>query len=396
MIPYLSLLLLVLTLVAPVGPALRANSQTTEKQSSKMKVTPLSDREKRGLRGPVKSCGEEHTYLGTTIREGRQQLGVKSWNMTEYDLEGRVVSTRWSNSDGSEFVTQYTYDLSGRLLKMSQGNETEKLAETVYSYGDDGRLLKVTNSRTADNPVVFRYDDHGSKTKVQASRAADYRPNLASNADALFESADTPPNLPGGGTATTIYDEQDRPVEVQVRDANGELVSRALRTYDAEGRVAEEKDVLQSPEMLIPAEQRAKILQAAREQGEPPEEVLKQLRAQLTTLMGGQSGVVSVSHEYDSQGRIKQTRRRVFNREQQIDITYNQQGDKLLEITRESALFGENPDATAPLRPTYSEVRYSYKYDERGNWTEQAVSYRSSPDDTFGPPTVTTRTLTHY
>ncbi len=65
-----------------------------------MKATPLSDREKRDLRGPVKSCREEHTYLGTTIREGRQQLGVKSWNMTEYDLEDRVVSTRWSNSDG--------------------------------------------------------------------------------------------------------------------------------------------------------------------------------------------------------------------------------------------------------------------------------------------------------
>jgi YD repeat-containing protein len=361
-----------------------------------MKVTHLSDREKQGLRGPVKSCREEHTYPGTEDSEGRQRPAVKLWSVTDYDPEGRVASIRSSNSDGSEFVTRYAYDLSGRLLKMSQGNETERSAETVYSYRGDGRLLNITNSRTADNPVVFRYDEHGTKTKVQASRAADYRPNVATNADALLESADRPPNLPGGGTAVTIYDKQDRLVEVQVHDANGELVNRTLRTYDADGRITEEKDVLQSPEMLIPPEHRAKILQEAREQGEPPEEVLKELRAQLTKLMGGQSGVVSVSHEYDSQGRTKQTRRRIFNREQQIDITYNQQGDKSLEITRESALPGENPDATGPPLPSYSEGHFSYKYDERGNWTEQAVSYRLSPDGTFRPSTVTTRTLTYY
>jgi YD repeat-containing protein len=177
----------------------------------KMKVTHLSDREKQGLRGPVKSCREEHTYPGTEDSEGRQRPAVKLWSVTDYDPEGRVASIRSSNSDGSEFVTRYAYDLSGRLLKMSQGNETERSAETVYSYGGDGRLLNITNSRTADNPVVFRYDEHGTKTKVQASRAADYRPNVATNADALLESADRPPNLPGGGTAVTIYDKQDRP-----------------------------------------------------------------------------------------------------------------------------------------------------------------------------------------
>jgi hypothetical protein len=63
---------------------------------------------------------------------------------------------------------------------------------------------------------------------VQVSRPADYRPNTGV-AGSPFQVADRAPNLPGGGSATTVYDEHDRPAEVQVRDAQGELMSRAVR-----------------------------------------------------------------------------------------------------------------------------------------------------------------------
>jgi hypothetical protein len=114
------------------------------------------------------------------------------------------------------------------------------------------------------------------------------------------------------GSATTIYDEHDRATEVQVRDANGELVNRALRTYDAQGRVVEEKRILDNPETIIPSGVRAKIL----EQSDLPADQLRQeLRTQITMLMAGQPGAYSVSYICDTRDRINQTSRRIFNRE---------------------------------------------------------------------------------
>ena len=133
------------------------------------------------------------------------------------------MSTSSSGSDGSAWATRYTYDASGRLLKTTSGKQGEKAAETIYSYNADGKLVKITKSEAPQNPTVFHYDKNGRKTKVQVSRAVvDYRSGVAV-AGSPFQTADNAPNLPGGGTATTVYDEHDRATEVQVRDATGGL-----------------------------------------------------------------------------------------------------------------------------------------------------------------------------
>jgi hypothetical protein len=51
----------------------------------------MTDGEKAELRGSVKSCVEETTYPAG-----------KSLTTTEYGLDGRLLTTRTSNSDGSE------------------------------------------------------------------------------------------------------------------------------------------------------------------------------------------------------------------------------------------------------------------------------------------------------
>jgi hypothetical protein len=77
-----------------------------------------------------------------------------------------------------------------------------------------------------------------------------------------FEAADSPPNLPSGGSATTFFDEEDRPTEVHVRDAQGEVLSRATRIYDKYGRVLEEHQIWERPESMFPAQLREEILKA--------------------------------------------------------------------------------------------------------------------------------------
>ena len=165
-----------------------------------------------------------------------------------------------------------------------------------------------------------------------------------------------------------------------MRDASGDVVNRALRTYDAQGHVIEEKQVLENPETMFPSEARAKMLEQS---GLSAEQLRQELRTQLTKLMAGRPGPYSVSYRYDTHGRVNHTSRQIFNHEEEIETTYNENGDTESEITRST-------------QSGYSEVRYSYQYDQQKNWIEKAVSYRSTPDGTFQSSTMIKRTLAYY
>ena len=165
------------------------------------------------------------------------------------------------------------------------------------------------------------------------------------------------PNLPDGGTTTSIYDGHDRPTEVQVRDTNGELVNRALRTYDAQGHVSEEKQIYDNLATMFPPETRQKLLD---DSGLSADQLRQELHAQLTTLMKGQAEPYSVSYRYDSGGRLVHTGRRIFNHEDEIDTTYNEQGDTESEITRSTRPEPENEPTAPGPQSSYSETRYSY------------------------------------
>ena len=351
----------------------------------------MSDRVQASLRGPVKSSTEESTYPKMTDAAGKA-LEVRFEHTTVYDPDGRILSTRSRNSDGSQWVTCYEYSNSGQLLKTASGIEGQALTETTYSYDPRGRIEKITTDSRSETPIFFRYDQHGGKTKVQTSRASAYRPHVATGGSP-FEAADMAPNLPNGGTTTTTYDEHDRPTEVQVRDTHGQLVNRALRTFDARGQVSEEKQIYDNVMTMFPPETLQKLLD---DSGLSADQLRLELHAQLTELMKGQAGPYSASYRYDSGGRLIQTGRRIFNHADEIDNTYNEHGDTESEITRSTRPEAEGEPTPPGPPPTYSETRYSYQYDQHGNWTEKTVSYRSSSDAVFQPSTVIRRSLTYY
>jgi YD repeat-containing protein len=353
----------------------------------------MSDREQNGLRGPVKSCTEENTFGGFTDSEGKTYPPSRVEYTTEYDLNGRVIANRTTNSDGSKWIVSHDYDPSGRLLKISWGTEGQATTQTTYSYDQQGRLERISDPDRPNSPVTFRYDERGRKTKTEISRPADYRPEVGATAGSPFEVADRAPNLAGGGTATTTYDEHDRPAEVEVRDAEGNLVNRAVRTYDAQGHVLEEKQILDHPETMFPPETLAKIQEQS---GMSPAQLRQELGAQIKELMAGQPGPFSVSYTYDRNGRANRMSRRIFNEQQEIETSYNEHGDVASEITRTMQTSeGDDQKPRAGL-PEYSEVRYSYKYDQHENWIEKAISSRFSSDGAFQSANVTRRTLTYY
>ena len=89
-----------------------------------------TDRQKEGLRGPVKKLCET-TYVGRTDYE--------------YDRQGHLIKTREYNSDGTgqEKICTYAYDASGRLVKMEvryAGDDTLYAVET-YEYNNPGRFV---------------------------------------------------------------------------------------------------------------------------------------------------------------------------------------------------------------------------------------------------------------
>jgi YD repeat-containing protein len=353
----------------------------------------MSDRNQPALRGSVKSCTEESTHPGMTDADGKTYPEVHLEYTTEYEVDGRILATRSRNSDGSQWVVRYGYDASGRLLKTASGVEGKALTETTYSYDQQGRLQNISHGGRCDSPVSFRYDERGRKTKIVISCSADYRPNTAV-AGSPVRGCRQSTERAGRGKRDHHLRRYDRPMEVQVRDASGDLVNRALRTYDAQGHVIEEKQVLDNPETMFPSEARAKMLEQS---GLSAEQLLQELRTQLTKLMAGQSGPYSVSYRYDTHGRVNHTSRRIFNHEEEIETTYNEQGDIESEITRSTRPGAEtDPTPATSSLPSYSEVRYFYHYDPQGNWIEKAVSYRSTPDATFQSSTVIKRTLAYY
>lgn len=342
----------------------------------------MSDREQRCLRGPLKACTEEHTCPARTDAAGKTYPSVHTQFTTEFDEEGRFLATVHRNSDGSQWMSYFSYDNSGRLSKIASGCEGQMM-QAWYRYDHAGRLKSIQQENKPEGSTTFTYDERGRKAKIEISRPADYCPNLAF-AGSPFEVADRAPNLFGGGTATTFYDEQDRATEVHVHNAEGELISRVVRTYDADGRIAEEHQILNKPETLIPAEHRAKMIE---ESGVSADEVMQELRVQLTKLMSGQPGSHSIAYGYDTQGRPIHTSRRFFNHEDEIEITYNEQGDIASQIERST----RPPDIS-----TFSEARYSYTYDQYGNWTEKATFHRCNPEVDFQPLPTVTRSLIYY
>jgi len=80
-------------------------------------------------------------------------------------------------------------------------------------------------------------------------------------------------------------------------------------------------------------------------------------------------------------------------------ITYNDHSDKLEEQTFTTGDPNPPRDSQSgeasqgpPFPPPQSQVRYSYKYDTFGNWTEQAISPSTSPNDA----TVSRRIMIYY
>ncbi|HTM18092.1 MAG TPA: hypothetical protein VL135_14360 [Terracidiphilus sp.] len=355
---------------------------------------PPSDREKAALHGPVRSVIEERTYPAWTDAEGEVTPAAQQWNKIEYDRDGRIFATTWraparDRRTDSLTVIRFTRNATGDLLKRTAETDGKVAAETLYEYDDRGRLKSVSNSLDPSNPIAFRYDPSGRKTKIAIKKPVESPQGttaVSSSMENLFdEEGSSFTNTSEGGSTMTLYDELDRPAEVQFHDVNGALTSRAIRVYDSQGRISEEKMLMADPIAMIPASDRKAIFDAGN---------IQDLRDQMSAFLGG-SEMWSVKYEYDDKGRKVLTIQNTFNHiHMTTDTKYNQQGDVASEVTHYEASGTGNPAAEENRS---SEIIYTYEYDAQGNWITQRTTSRDLPSGILKDVgAVVKRTIDYY
>jgi YD repeat-containing protein len=356
--------------------------------------TTMSDRGKAGLRGPVRTCIKEITY----------PTG-KCLTTTEYSTDGRVLTTRTTQPDGPGWVTTHTYDADGRLTKTTSGNASGPDTETLYAYDEAGRLLSITEaSKDRGSKTEFHYDEQGRKTAVQNFDARTFqRPQGAMYAGSPWDLAvGAGIGVSVGGHITTIYD-GNQPTEAQIYDGDGCIVSRIVRSYDADGRIIEEREIEGNPPLILADKFGVE---------EEPQSTAAQLEAMnkaMKSMLSGRTGA-RISYAYDAQGRVVEIHDRNFVFDKVTTTSYNEHGDEsaLREtITVNSTVpigvaFSEDENGTfTPINPAAEptrfpeisgEVRYTYQYDSYGNWTEQTAHQSSTPEGSSSER----RTLTYY
>jgi len=170
-------------------------------QQSSQAGASITDRDKAGLRGAVKTVLNEQTFSGADGQEFRTST------TTEYARDGRMLEQRNGNPDGSIWVTSYTYYPDGRLNKTVSGKLGAAAdSQTNYLYDDARRLVGV---EPGDNAKMrYQYDEKGRKSLIESYDSKPLPPNMAYAPH--WEGTDLGFVPYPGGTLTTSYNRRVR------------------------------------------------------------------------------------------------------------------------------------------------------------------------------------------
>lgn len=317
----------------------------------------MSDREQSELRGPVAIC----------VQEQDCNAAGKFLTTTEYSLEGKHLTSHSIHPNGSECVSTFTYDGDGRLTKITGGPPNEPGTESLFTY--------ATRRDEQNRKTVTKGFDSETLRQAQGCMVSGSLWDAAVYAGV---------GIPVGGTLTLIYNREDQPIEAQMFDGEGQIVNRLTRTYDANGRILEEKQIRVSEFVDCETERQPNFKS-------PEEEVMH--RAMAMTLSGELPS--EISYTRDTQGRVIEKREGSFAFAKVTTTRYNEQGYKAEEqIT--FAGKSVSPTAELPISTAFrvhSDIHYAYEYDSNGNWTEQTRIDRTRLND---PSIVFRRRITYY
>jgi hypothetical protein len=238
----------------------------------------LSDRERAGLRGPVKTCSD---LIGKEI---------DSINMinTDYSTDGRLLDRRLLVrvvSGGFEcgslrpnWTDQFHYDEQGRKTRVRTISEGQALFMS----------MEMSQTQPGFTPIF---------TPMLESRMLEVA--VAAAIGSLFGSA--------GFTVTTRYNENDQPIESLIRNANGELLTKINQNYKNGRLISETLAIVRVSERLVI--------------------VRRQMQYQL------QGQRLECSYTYDADDRVIRRLTQMGDLKEDERKTYNEQGDEDWTLT---------------------------------------------------------------
>jgi hypothetical protein len=272
----------------------------------------LSERERDGFRGPVKTVVDEHS---TTV----------------FDRNGKKVE--WS------------------------GNTPHGRVERTYVYDNNERLIRVRGSG-GDHEDEFHYDGQ-VRTQI---RHIPPRPDIGTRAFGIsfwFDAVSEGEALTDGGTLETTFNERDEPVEKKLFNDEGTLLFRVVCIRDENGRLSEEKLIRENPDIpktvrdQIPIDQRAFMLAEMRKKFEE--------MAQQTGLFGN----AERAYAYNERGQVAERHMRQGSIREDLMFSYNERGD----ICELQILTSGFPHEASGETESLLKLRRTYEYDSFGNWT---------------------------
>ena len=221
-----------------------------------------TDREREGLRGPVKTVGADTADYFQGAGERQPEPRRRPQDSVTYNEKGDEVSRLVYDDYGFAVGTQtHTYDAAGRrAASLLTGGNSELMSKEVFKYDAASRLVEKLSyaAKGAGGPgeelkEVFSYDARGRLSEVglwlgvkrvgKTTYTYDGRGRLV--ALAFYTAAGKPAVAPvgpcfGAHRLTYKYGARDLPAEVRAHDTDNSLERTTTFTYDDRGNVAEE------------------------------------------------------------------------------------------------------------------------------------------------------------
>jgi hypothetical protein len=364
--------------------------------SAAFAIDPLSPRASDlHLKGPVKQMVMEETD-----HTGDHDTQLATTTMNVYSSDGRLLETN-TRRNGTEFsVTKYVYDPFARVIaiKSHTPSNSDAVSEVQMKYDGQGRMSQASES-TGFWGWKFSYDSNGLKQRTETYPVMNLDPNTAVGA-VSWEGGYLSISRPSGGNTTTYYDEKDRPIRAEVRDAEQRVMMRIERTYDEHGRILEDKLSPENLDSAVPDQLRGEMNDAQ--------------RAAMAKFIGRSMAKSESKYTYDGKGNLIEVR---VSRGMLGDEAWSMQYNDNDDITSEVSVQLESPD----LRTTYEmtdtgkmiptrrqpkpspaetstrfERRNEYAYDAHGNWTEMKSWTRYGQSKEWVQTQTVKRTLTYY
>jgi hypothetical protein len=348
---------------------------------------PKNDLQQWDLIGPVRTVRRELAewdQAGQTWRPGQYHTEGS------FRPDGRIEESRFYNPGGSIVHSAWLYDADARLIEVQTWADDGPKTRTRHSYDASGRparTVEIAVDGAQFETARYAYDGAGRKTKVEFLRSLpDGQTGVA------VEGSEQGYNIPGATTATTTYDEHDRPSEVQLHDASHVLIHTIVMTRDREGRVLTEEGRFLGPVPFGPSfEEKLKI--ASDED-----------RAKLAALLGlafPDQTFTRTSYEYDQDGRKLSVTHGMGAMGGSRTTFFYDNHDNVVEEATESRQtdmsLDDDGNAVEKERPVpTSRNRLDYQYDAKGNWTEKVVSAWIEADGDFRRWSLERRVISYW